>query len=148
MKKKTIFQLDQLYFYAALRIILGCIFLWASYDKILEPESFLVIVSNYRILPDVLANPVAFVLPWVEAVCGIMLVTGYMVKGSALIVNLLMIIFILALLISSFRGIDISCGCFSSSSDHIGDIYMYLARDFFIFLFSGWVLVHNINTSN
>lgn len=145
MKKKTVFQLNQTLFYAALRVVLGCIFLWASLDKILDPEGFFVIVSNYRILPDALVNPVSLVLPWMEAVCGIMLITGYMVKGSALIVNLLMLIFILALLISSSRGIDISCGCFSISSDKTGDVYMYVIRDIFVFLLSGWVLIHNIN---
>jgi len=145
LKKKTVFQLNQTLFYAALRVVLGCIFLWASLDKILDPEGFFVIVSNYRILPDALVNPVSLVLPWMEAVCGIMLITGYMVKGSALIVNLLMLIFILALLISSSRGIDISCGCFSISSDKTGDVYMYVIRDIFVFLLSGWVLIHNIN---
>lgn len=129
-----------------LRIILGVIFLWASYDKILEPESFARVISNYRILPDMLLNSVAFVLPWLEAVCGVMLITGYMVTGAAFIVNLLMMIFILALLISSYRGIDISCGCFSLSSDTSSDIYMYLIRDLFIFLLSGWVFIYKINT--
>ena len=146
LKKISVFPLNQAYLHIVLRVILGIIFLWASYDKIFEPESFARVISNYRILPDMLLNPVAFVLPWLEAVCGVMLITGYMVTGAAFIVNILMMIFILALFISSYRGIDISCGCFSLSSDTTGDIYMYLVRDLFIFLLSGWVFIYKINT--
>ena len=132
--------------YTVFRVILGIVFLWASYGKILEPELFARIVYNYRILPDGLIGPVAIVLPWVEAICGIMLVTGYMVKGAVVIVNLLMMTFILALIASSYRGIDISCGCFSLSSDKTGNIYMYLIRDVLIFLLSSWVLIYRIKT--
>ena len=132
--------------YTVLRVSLGVVFLWASYDKILEPESFARILYNYRILPDGLIKPSAIILPWVETVCGIMLITGYMVRGSALIINLLMIIFIVALIASSYRGIDISCGCFSVSEDKTDNIYMYLIRDVFILLLNNWILIYRINT--
>ncbi len=135
-----------MHLYTVFRVILGIIFLWASYGKILEPELFARIVYNYRILPDGLIKPAALVLPWVEAICGIMLVTGYMVKGAALIVNLLMMTFILALISSSYRGIDVSCGCFSLASDKTENIFMYLIRDVLIFLLSSWVLIYRIKT--
>ena len=141
MKKEFIFPFNQVHLHTVFRVILGIIFLWASYGKILEPERFARIVYNYRILPDGLIAPAAIVLPWVEAICGIMLITGYLVKGAALIVNLLMMTFILALIASSYRGIDISCGCFSLSSDKTENIFMYLTRDVFIFLLSAWVLL-------
>jgi putative oxidoreductase len=146
LEKRSTFPFNQVHLYTVFRVILGIVFLWASYGKILEPELFARIVYNYRILPDGLIGPVAIVLPWVEAICGIMLVTGYMVKGAVVIVNLLMMTFILALIASSYRGIDISCGCFSLSSDKTGNIYMYLIRDVLIFLLSSWVLIYRIKT--
>jgi uncharacterized membrane protein YphA (DoxX/SURF4 family) len=146
LKKRSTFSFSQMHLYTVFRVILGIIFLWASYGKILEPELFARIVYNYRILPDGLIKPAALVLPWVEAICGIMLVTGYMVKGAALIVNLLMMTFILALISSSYRGIDVSCGCFSLASDKTENIFMYLIRDVLIFLLSSWVLIYRIKT--
>ena len=146
MKKELIFPFNQVHLHTVFRVILGIIFLWASYGKILEPELFARIVYNYRILPDGLIGPVAIVLPWVEAICGIMLITGFMVKGAVLIINLLMMTFICAFVSTRYRGIDISCGCFSLASDKTENIFMYLTRDVLIFLLSAWVLIYRIKT--
>jgi thioredoxin-related protein len=41
-----------------------------------------------------------------------MLVSGFLVKGSLLIVDSLLVVFLLIFVITIFRGLDISCGCF------------------------------------
>jgi uncharacterized membrane protein YphA (DoxX/SURF4 family) len=103
-------------FYIVLRMVLGVVFIWASWSKILEPDKFAAIIQSYQILPQQLVNPVAVLLPWVEAACGISLISGYMVRGSVFIVNILMIVFILALVFNLYRGVDVACGCFAVST--------------------------------
>jgi len=132
--------------YIMLRIILGIIFIWASWEKIIDPGGFARVVKNYAILPEILINPVALFLPWVEAICGILLITGYLVKGSAFIVDTLMCVFILAFVINMFRGIDISCGCFSNTLKPATKMeYFYdILRDFAILGVGIWILFYKI----
>ena len=107
-----------------LRILLGGVFIYASWHKIARPAEFAGLVANYQLLPRVLVNPTALLLPWLELMCGLALVSGLMARGSALIVAGLLTVFIGALTISLVRGLDIQCGCFSSSGQ--GKINMYL----------------------
>ena len=127
-----------------LRVALGIVFVWASFQKIIDPQRFADVVQAYRILPPSLVNPVALILPWVEAVCGLLLIVGYMTRGSALVVDGLMFIFIATFIINSFRGIDVSCGCFSLSLEVKNKLWLYLVRDIAIFLVGMWVLLYEI----
>ena len=45
------------------RIVLGAVFIAASYNKILDPEAFAVAIFRYQILPGVLINLAALALP-------------------------------------------------------------------------------------
>ena len=69
-------QKTRLSIHICLRIFLGGIFLWASWDKIVSPEAFTRIIGNYQLLPEALVPLVAIMLPWTEAICGICLVAG------------------------------------------------------------------------
>jgi putative oxidoreductase len=104
------------------RWAVGLIFVYASMDKLLHPSAFAVAIYNYKILPGSLINLVAITLPWVELVCGILLIIGLSPRAAAFILSILLLIFFSALSISLYRGIDISCGCFSVSTtaDKIG----------------------------
>ncbi|MCP4745193.1 MAG: DoxX family membrane protein [Desulfobacteraceae bacterium] len=98
-----------------LRIILGSVFVYASWYKIFHPEDFAKTIENYQLLPVIMINPTALLLPWIELVCGICLIAGHLVRGSALLIGAMLIIFIAAMVTNLFRGLDISCGCFSLS---------------------------------
>ena len=103
-----------------LRIVLGCVFIYASLDKIRHPDLFAEAVYNYQLLPDVTVNLVAISLPWLELLGGSLLVLGLWMEGSILILSGLMVIFIGALGINLARGLDVHCGCFiTQSSDPI-----------------------------
>ncbi len=123
------------------RVILGGIFLWASWDKILAPDAFAQIIENYQLLPDALIPVAAVLLPWVEAVCGLCLITGFGAGGAALIVSVLMVVFIGALTINLFRGIDVNCGCFSVDVTEPGNTPLEIARDGVILAGAIWVMV-------
>ena len=92
----------------------GLIFAAASLHKIAQPLQFAHIIENYRILPGLLVNPAAIVLPWIELTCGLLLICGIVREASASVLFFLSGIFILAVGFNLVRGIDFDCGCFGS----------------------------------
>lgn len=112
------------------RLLLGAIFVYASIDKILHPEPFAKAVYNYQILPHLLINPTAIVLPWLELVLGVFLILGLFREGSVGLVMLLLLIFLGAMAFNLARGLNIDCGCFSSGSGDSGvQMGWYFLRD-------------------
>jgi putative oxidoreductase len=127
------------------RWAVGLIFVYASMDKLLHPSAFAVAIYNYKILPGSLINLVAITLPWLELVCGILLIIGLSPRAAALLLSILLLIFFSALSISLYRGIDISCGCFSVSTtaDKIGISIM--VRDLLVLAMSLQILFFDGN---
>jgi uncharacterized membrane protein YphA (DoxX/SURF4 family) len=121
------------------RLVLGVVFLYASWDKILDPEGFAKAVQNYRLVPVAAVNLFAIVIPWLELVCGLLLLAGLFTSGSALLVGLLMLSFVIALGSALIRGLDISCGCFSDKGTSPIN-YWYLLRDATLILLSLQIL--------
>lgn len=115
-----------------LSVLLALLMLYASADKILHPQDFAAIVRDYRILPDMLVNPVAVWLPWFELCLGVCLYTGWLRDGALVLCAGLLAAFWLAIVANYFRGIDVGCGCFSSQPGESGDMLFYMARDSFL----------------
>ncbi len=122
------------------RIILGVVFVWASFDKLLDPKGFAEIIYNYKILPPQMVNLAAVVLPWIELVCGILLITGFLCRGSALILNCLLIVFIVSLGSALYQGLDIRCGCFTLSPEADRIAVIDLIINGVLFMLGLWVL--------
>jgi uncharacterized membrane protein YphA (DoxX/SURF4 family) len=101
------------YLVFAARVILGAVFIYASLEKIQHPGEFAQAIYNYRMVPDALINIMAIVLPWLELICGILIIVGVFVRGSALLIGAMLAVFIVALSSALMRGLDISCGCFT-----------------------------------
>lgn len=119
-----------------LRIGLGIIWIWASIDKLMHPGAFAEIVYNYRLLPDMAIHAVAIVLPVFEILLGLFLVIGVWAPGAAFGSLVLMSLFLLALGYNLARGLDIHCGCFSTSASE-GPISMWeIVRDSGLWLVS------------
>jgi len=116
-----------------LRLGLACVLLYASADKILHPQDFASVVKNYRILPDVLINATAIWLPWFELTLGVCLYTGVWKDGALTLATGLLLTFFVVLIVNYFRGIDVGCGCFSSSPTpepgEAAPMLWYLGRD-------------------
>jgi len=111
------------------RITLGAIFVYASWDKILDPAAFAQAIANYQILPGTWVNGVAWLLPWLEMISGICLISGQLVRGGALVIASLLVVFLAALGYNAYRGLDIACGCFSLDRTANGRIYLDFLRD-------------------
>lgn len=98
------------------RLVLGVVFVYASLDKVANPQDFAKIIYNYKILPSFLINIIAITLPWIELICGLFLIGGIFIESSSLVIFFLLVIFIIGTSINVFiRGIDINCGCFTTS---------------------------------
>jgi uncharacterized membrane protein YphA (DoxX/SURF4 family) len=115
------------------RLILGGVFVYASFDKILHPHEFAEVVYNYQILPDALVNFTAILLPWLELSAGVFLILGLFLRGALFTCNVLLAVFLVAIAFNLARGLDIDCGCFTASADPSsgGDMILYLLRDAF-----------------
>ncbi len=92
----------------------GALFVAASLHKIVSPLEFARIIHNYKILPGVLINPAAIVMPWLELSCGLLLVLGRLRQASAALLFGLIGTFVLAIGFNLVRGVDFDCGCFGS----------------------------------
>ena len=103
-----------------IRVLLGVIFIYASYDKILDPGKFARDIANYHIIPFGLENLIAIILPWLELFIGIGLIAGLMVDGASMISGGLMTIFILFILQATLRGFNIECGCGLKEGEMVG----------------------------
>ena len=125
-----------------LRWILGITFIYASYYKIMSPTDFAKVVYGYNLFPEVLINPIAIILPFVELISGLSLLIGIYPRSAALIINGLLLAFIFILTINIMRGYEFDCGCFSTKKT--GSPKLMVARDVIylimglqIFLFNG-----------
>jgi uncharacterized membrane protein YphA (DoxX/SURF4 family) len=99
---------------------LGAVFVYASLDKIAHPQDFARIVYRYGLagptafLGVVPANALAVVLPWVELVTGVLLITGLWRREAAALAGGMLVMFLVALSYVLWQGIDVAhCGCFS-----------------------------------
>lgn len=119
------------------RIFLGVVFIIASVDKIIDPIAFAEIIKNYQILPDVMIGPVAFILPWLEFVCGAMLVCNVMLETATTILIAMLLVFIAALSANLYRGIDVACGCFSTNATQSSGMLETIVRDIVLLTAAG-----------
>jgi cobalt-zinc-cadmium efflux system protein len=104
----------------ALALVVGGVFLYACWDKILEPRKFAAIVYQYQVIGPsarvgfLPANLLAVTLPWVELVVGLLLVTGLWRREAAAVAGGMLVMFLAAIGIATAQGIDVAnCGCFS-----------------------------------
>lgn len=98
-----------------IRLTLGVVFIWAAWHKIIVPGEFALTVATYQMLPLSLINLQAIGLPWVEVLVGAALILGLWTRESALITIGMNIMFIVAIIVTLYRGDEIMCGCFASA---------------------------------
>ncbi len=123
------------------RMVLGGIFIWAGADKIFHPAAFAQAIYNYQILPGGSINLTALILPWVEVLLGAFLVLGVWLPGAVALANVLLLVFLGALVFNMARGLDVHCGCFSSSTEGDPATLWYLLRDTVFLCLGGYLFL-------
>ena len=103
----------------AARLAVAGLFLAACIAKIRDPEAFALAVSRYRILPAEFVNLVAIILPWIELTAGLAVLAApaRARAAGALIIAGMLTVFTIAISLTLLRGIEASCGCFSTRAD-------------------------------
>jgi len=99
------------------RLLVGGVFIVASFYKIIDPGGFAKSIWYYHMVPGDLINLMALIMPWMELVCGIAVIAGLFYRGSIVLINVMMLVFIIALSSAVFRGINIDCGCFKAAQE-------------------------------
>jgi uncharacterized membrane protein YphA (DoxX/SURF4 family) len=121
-----------------LRLFLGLLFIYASIPKIADPAYFATAIQNYQMVPDSLINMFAIILPWMELICGLLLLSGYWIRAAAVLVGFLNLVFIIALTSAVLRGLDIDCGCYGGESSAN---WSRIIEDLFLLLFSVYIIL-------
>jgi uncharacterized membrane protein YphA (DoxX/SURF4 family) len=127
---------------------LGCVFIYMGLNKALpHPEYFLKLVRQYDMVTNpFLLNSIGAALPWFEVFCGLLLLAGVAVRGSALNLAAMLVPFTLivlkrALAIAATSGIPFctvkfDCGCGG------GEVFIChkLVENTVLLLLSAWLL--------
>ena len=103
-----------------IRVILGLVFIYASYDKILDPGKFARDIANYHIIPFGLENSIAIILPWIELLIGLGIILGIFLDGSVFLSGGFLVLFILMIFQAMMRGFNIECGCGLKEGEMVG----------------------------
>ena len=119
------------------RLLLGSIFIYASYYKIIAPDEFAKIVYGYDLFPSETINLIAIIIPFVELISGIALIIGIYTRPAAIVIIGMLTAFVIAISINIIRGHEFDCGCFSSDTSQAANTaWQTLGRDM-IFLMLG-----------
>lgn len=117
--------------YHGCRLLLAGVFLYAGYLKGSDPVAFAGQVAAYQLLPYSFNYLVGATLPFVELLCGALLLLNRRVRPALLVLFGLNSVFMLALISVIARGLDIDCGCFHPGGESQGGTspQMALLRD-------------------
>ncbi|HLP48252.1 MAG TPA: MauE/DoxX family redox-associated membrane protein [Candidatus Kapabacteria bacterium] len=113
MKKKIVLILSSELVQVLAQIFLGSIFLYAGIAKLFDLKMFAEVIKNYKILSVPMAEIISISLPYIEIVCGSLLILNIYPRLMASILSGFLMIFIIAISINIIRGINIDCGCFN-----------------------------------
>lgn len=102
----------------AAQITAGLIFLAAALPKIADLSAFAGSIHNFHleaVIPMAATNVLAMMIPWVELVAGLALVSGVRPRAGAYVYTALMVIFTIGVIQALARGLSFECGCFGKA---------------------------------
>jgi uncharacterized membrane protein YphA (DoxX/SURF4 family) len=134
-------------FTVLVRWLLAAVFLYLGLTKVLHPVEFLKLMRQYDLTSFApLLNFVAALLPWFEMFCGLLLLAGVAVRGTALALTLMLVMFTLvvwhrALLLQAslhipFCAVKFDCGCGTGAEF----ICRKLSENILLVVLSAWLL--------
>ncbi len=110
------------YLFLFLRLILGVIFLISAALKFSSPIDFAEAILNYQVFGFVLSHLGAIIVPTVEAIVGMLLLTGFWLKEALILTVSLYLVFDVMIFQAFLRGLDVACGCFNPTDQNPIDI--------------------------
>ena len=128
--------------YHGSRLALAAVFIYAGVVKANDIVAFAGQIANYQILPYTWNYLVASILPYLELLCGILLLLNMRVRPAVLVLFVLNLIFMAVLFSAIIRGFDIDCGCFKPGSANPTSPVAALWRDvgLLLLMIVTWIL--------
>lgn len=99
------------------RLIVAGVFVVAGVIKLLDPAAFAQDIANYQAFPWWTWNLAAAVVPVVEILAGLAVLTGFKRRAGTIVLGSLTIAFLGLIASVMIRGIDLNCGCFGEATD-------------------------------
>ena len=131
------------------RWLLAAVFIYFGATKALHPEEFLKLVRQYGMAGHpLLLNAAAAALPWFEVFCGLLLLAGVAVRGTAALLFAMLVPFTVLILLRArelhaagglpFCAIAFDCGCGG------GEVFVCrkMAENATLTLLAAWLVVH------
>ena len=94
-----------------LRLALAALFLMSGFVKLADPYAFRAAVAGYGLFTEYTAAVIVWVLPVLETLVGLTLLTGKWRRGGVLVGACLLIGFLVAMGAVVVRGTRVECGC-------------------------------------
>jgi uncharacterized membrane protein YphA (DoxX/SURF4 family) len=96
----------------ALRWLIGLLLVWAALGKLADLQEFYTALLAYRLpLPGGAIRMTAIVLPWLELLCGLLLIANYRTSAALGWALVLFLVFAVCTGQAWLRGLSIACGC-------------------------------------
>ena len=129
------------------RWLLAGLFIYMGGRKALHPDLFHELLRQYHMVQSPLAlNSIAIAVPWVEIFCGLLLLAGIAVRGTALLLAGMLAVFtavvfhralgVQAAQAIPFCAVKFDCGCGAGTEF----ICRKLLENFLLILLSVWLL--------
>lgn len=97
---------------AALRWLIAIVLIWAALGKLANVHEFFTSLLAYRLpLPLIAVKIAAIVLPWIEILCGLLILANHKTPAALAWALTLFVIFTVATGQAWIRGLHIACGC-------------------------------------
>jgi len=94
------------------RWAVAAVFIAAALPKIADIGAFAGDLANYRLFPAWSIVGLAALVPMIELVGAVALVSGWQRRGAAWLLGLLTVGFVVVIGSVIYRGVDLQCGCF------------------------------------
>jgi uncharacterized membrane protein YphA (DoxX/SURF4 family) len=94
------------------RLVVGAVLIYAGTSKLQHPISFLESVYKFELFSAGIGQAVAVVVPWLEIVCGAVLLAGTLLREAFLVALGLTVAFVAVQVHAIRNDLHVDCGCF------------------------------------
>ena len=130
----------------AARLILGIVWVWASWSKLRSPRAFVQVVRAYDATPEWLSKAIGYGAPVLEVSLGLLLILGVAVRLAASVSAFLLLVFLIGLIQAAARGLRLDCGCFGGGGATVGptSYALDILRDIGLLALAVYLIVWNV----